>query len=130
MISFFVPIVAAFVGGYLAILAVYMLLMFTMTRLGRKVLMQNDRASTTYTVLLCGTWLAASFAGAWVCGGFAPFGLYGTRAFPIVLAGVIVAILLRNLRQLPGQQSPAASLAVFATVVLGTAGGLFVRHAL
>jgi len=110
-------------------LLVYMAAMLAITRLGRKVLMDGECASTTYTVLLCVTWLVASFAGVYLCAGLAPFPPHGTQVFPALLILGMACVVFRNGRQLPHQQSVGATLAVYATLVLGTVGGLYLRHA-
>lgn len=127
--SFFIPVVESLVGGYVVTTLLYIVLTLLITRLGRKVLMDDDCVSNTYTLLLCGTWLAASLAGAYICCGLAPFAPYGPKAFPVLLALIMAAVVFRNVQQLPGQQTGFANVAVLATIALGTFGGMFLRHA-
>ena len=103
--------------------------MLLITRLGRKVLMDGDCVSNTYTVLLCATWLTVAFAGAYICCGMSPYAPYGTVAFPVLLAIGMGAVVLRNTQQLTNQQSISASVGVYLTIVAGTVGGLYLRHA-
>ncbi len=121
---------AATFGSYLCIVAAYMAGMFLVTRLGRGVLMDDDRVSRTYTILLCHTWFAASLLGAYICCGVSPLRPYGPVLFPVLLAFTSGFVLWRNLRQLPGQQSLFATAGVALMIVAGNVGGLYLRHAL
>ena len=103
--------------------------MLLMTRLGRKVLMDGDCVSNTYTVLLCATWLMVALTGAYICCGLSPFAPYGNVAFPALLAIGMGAVVYRNAQQLTNQQSVSASVGIYMTIVLGTIGGLYLRHA-
>ncbi len=107
-----------------------MVLMLVVTRLGRKVLMDGDCVSNTYTVLLCAVWCAASAAGAYVCCGMSPLPPYGTIGFPLCLAIVSGFVVVHNTRQLVGQQSASATAGVFVMILAGTVGGLYLHHAL
>ena len=130
MIGFFIPIVEALLAGYAAAIAVYMGLLFLITRLGRRLLMNADSSvRTTYTALHAGTWCLAAASGAYVCCGMAPLAPYGNVGFPFCLAIVLVLILLRNFRQLPGQMSGMALILNLCGIVGGTAAALYAHHA-
>ena len=124
------PIAESLIAGYIATIVAYMVLMLLVTRLGRSVLMDGDCVSKTYTLLLCGTWLGASAAGAYVCCGMSPLAPYGTVLFPCVLAVGSLLVVRRNMQQLPGQQSASATAGVCVMIAAGTLGGLYLRHAL
>ncbi len=107
----------------------YMLLMLLVTRLGRKVLMSGDCVSSVYTLLLCLIWFASAAVGAYVCFNMSPLAPYGPIIFPLLLAVASVAVVFRNVRQLPGQQSLSATAGVFLMIVGATVATLYVRHA-
>ncbi len=107
----------------------YMVLMLLVSRLGRKVLMSGDCVSSVYTVLLCLIWCASSAIGAYVCFGMSPLPPYGPITFPLLLAIVSVIIVLRNTRQLSGQQSISATAGISLMIVGATVATLYMRHA-
>ena len=129
LIGFFLPLAEAIGAGYLAVIATYTVLILLVTRLGRQALMNGDRVSSTYTLLLCATWLVASLAGAYLCSTLAPIPPYGPVMLPVLLALLSVAIVRRNVQQLPGQQSISATAGVILMIFAGTAGALALRHA-
>ena len=100
------------------------------TRLGRKVLMNGDRVSTAFTLLLCVIWFSASLAGAYLCCSMSPLPSSLAVALPSVLAVVSMGVVYRNVVQLPGQQSIAATAGVTVMIVAGTLSALYLHHAL
>ncbi|WP_419806269.1 hypothetical protein [Terriglobus sp.] len=129
MISFFIPIVEALLAGYVAAIAVYMGLLFLITRLGRRVLLNDSTASWTYTALHAGTWCLASVTGAYVCCGMSPLPPYGNIGFPLCLAVGLTLVLLRSFRQLPGQMSALALILNLGGILGGTVAALYAHHA-
>ena len=127
--DFFISLLESLVGGYLSGTAVYLLALLIITRLGRKLLMRGDRVSVLYTALLALTWLLASLAGAYVCCSKSPLAPYGTIGLPIILAMFFGGVVLRNTRQMRGQQSAVATLSILAMILLGTAWALKLNHA-
>lgn len=116
-------------AGYAATFVTHMVLMLLVTRLGRKLLMNGDYVSAVYTVLLCLVWFVAAGAGAYVCFRMSPLPPYGAIGFPFMLALVSITVMVRNARQLKGQQSAPATAAVVCTIVGATAATLNVCHA-
>jgi hypothetical protein len=106
-----------------------MILMLLVTRLGRKLLMDGDCVSSVYTLLLCLVWFASAAIGAYVCFSMSPLAPYGTIAFPFILAVISVIVVLRNVVQLPGQQSWSATAGISLMIVGATVATLYVRHA-
>ena len=104
--------------------------MLLLTRLGRKVLMNGDCVSNTYTVLLCVTWFAASTVGAYLCCSMSPLTPYGPVLLPALLAVLSGLVVLRTMKQLPGQQTLSATAAVALMIAAGTVGGMHLRHIL
>ncbi len=106
-----------------------MFLMLLVTRLGRKLLMNGDCVSPVYTLLLCLVWFVSSAVGAYVCFGMSPLAPYGTIAFPLLLAITSIIVVLRNVFQLPGQQSWSATAGISIMIVSATVATLYMRHA-
>lgn len=133
MIGFFLPIGESLLAGYLCAIASYLLLMLLITRLGRKLLMDGDRVSNLYTALLAFTWFVTSFAGVYACETIAPPALTvygGNIVLPLLLVTFLVLLVVRNLRQMPKQQSMAATVAVLVMIGLGLYTALHVQHAI
>ncbi len=129
MIGFFIPIVEALLAGYLAAIAIYMGLLFVVTRLGRRVLMQDSSVRLTYTVLHAATWCLAAVAGTYVCCGMSPLAPYGSIGFPLCLAIALTLVLLRSFHQLPGQMSAVALALNLCGIFAGTMAALYAHHA-
>ena len=129
MIGFFIPILEALVAGYFAAIAVYMALLFLLTRLGPRVLMQDNRVGMTYTALHAATWCLAAVIGAYICCGMSPLSPYGNIGFPLCLAIALTLVLLRSFRQLPGQMSPMALTLNLCAILAGTFAALYAHHA-
>ena len=102
--------------------------MLLVTRLGRKVLMDGDCVSNTYTVLLCVTWLAASLAGAIVACRSAPLPPDGPEILPLGVALAAILLVRRNVLQSPGQQSISATVGVVVMILAGTSGAMHLQH--
>ena len=107
----------------------YMLLMFVVTRLGRKVLMSGDCVSVAYTLLLLLVWFVSSTVGAYVCFSMSPLAPYGPITFPLLPAFASGVVVLRNARHLPGQQSFFATAGVTLVILGATVCTLYLRHA-
>lgn len=120
MIDFFVPIAEALFAGYLVAIGVYMLLLFLITRLRQRTLLQANKVRPVYTALHAATWGLASFAGAYVCSRLSPLPPYGMLGFPLGLTLIFALVLLRGFRQLPGQMSGLALLLNLAAIGGGT----------
>lgn len=116
------------IGGYLAMVLVYMAGMLLVTRLGRKVLMDGDCVSNTYTILLCGTWLVAALAGAMVACRNAPLPPYGPEVLPLVVALAAILLVRRNVLQSSGQQSMSATIGIVVMILVGTSGAMHLQH--
>ena len=129
MIGFFIPIVEALLSGYAAAISVYMGLLFLLTRLGRRALLNDSIARWTYTVLHAVTWCLAAVTGAYVCCGMSPLPPYGNIGFPLCLAVALTLVLLRSFRQLPGQMSALALVLNLGSIMGGTIGALYAHHA-
>ena len=129
MIGFFIPIVEALLAGYFAAIAIYMVLLFLLTRLGRRVLLDDSRARWTYTALHAGSWCLAAIGGAYVCCGMSPLPPYGNIGFPFCLAVALTLVLLRSFRQLPGQMSAMALILNLGAILAGTTAALYAHHA-
>ena len=129
MIGFFVPIAEALLAGYVAAIAVYAALLFAITRLNRRVLLNGSRIRWTYTALHAAVWCVAALAGAYVCCGMAPLPPYGFIGFPVCLAIALTVVLVRGFRQLPGQMSAGALLLNFVGIAGGTTLALLAHNA-
>lgn len=128
MIGFFIPIAEALIAGYVAAVAVYMLLMLLLTRLGRRVLISNSRPRWIYTALHAATWCLAALAGGYICCHLSPIAPWGLVGFPLCLTLALTFVLLRSFRQLPGQMSGAALALNFLGILAGTAVALYANH--
>ncbi len=117
-------------GGYATGITIYTLALLLITRLGRKTLLTEDRVSFLYTLLLAGTWFAAALAGTYVSCTFSLLPPYGTVGLPVLLALFFAGVMLRNARQLRGQQSAFATLTMLCMIALGTGTALHLNHAL
>ena len=129
MIGFFIPIVEALLAGYCAAILIYMGMLFLITRLGRRVLLNDSRAQWTYTVLHAIAWCMATVAGAYLCCGMSPLPPYGNIGFPFCLAIALTLVLLRNFKQLPGQMSAMALILNLCAIFGGTTTALYAHHA-
>ena len=130
LVNFFSTLFKSLLGGYLAGITIYTLAMLLITRLGRKTLLPEDRVSRLYTLLLAMTWFTASLAGTYICCIFSLLPPYGTVGLPIMLAFFFAGVMLRNARQLRGQQSGVATFIMLLMIALGTATALHLNHAL
>lgn len=102
--------------------------MLLVTRLGRKVLMDGDCVSNTYTILLCATWLIAALAGAMVACRNAPLPPYGPEILPLVVALAAILLVRRNTLQAPGQQSLSATVGIVLMILVGTSGAMHLQR--
>ena len=127
LIGFFLPIAKALIAGYLVAIAAYMGLLFLVALLGKRVLMRGDTASGVYTALHAVAWFLTAVAGGYVCCYFASLPPYGLVGFPAILAVALIAVQLRNFRQLTGQMTTLALLLNIVCVLGGTAAALYLR---
>lgn len=121
MIGFFIPIAEALVAGYLVAAAVYMALLFLITRLSQRILMRNHKLRPTYNALHAAALCLAAYAGTYLCSTLSPLPPYGMLGFPVFLAILLALVLLRAFRQLSGQMSASA----LALNILALCGGAY-----
>lgn len=124
MIGFFIPIAEALVAGYLVAVAVYLALLFLITRLSQRTLIHNHKARPAYLALHAAAWCLAAFAGTYYCSTMSPLPPYGMLGFPIFLAILFALVLLRAFRQMPGQMSAMALILNLVALCGGTYLGL------
>lgn len=123
----FIPVIESLLGGYLAAVAVQLVLSLVITRLGRKALMNDDAMSGTYYLLLALSWIISAAAGGFVAAGTAPFGPAGPYIFSVLLAIILIAVLVRNHMDTRHQQSPQVNATVYTCIVVGAVGGSLVH---
>jgi 4-amino-4-deoxy-L-arabinose transferase-like glycosyltransferase len=111
---------AGIVFGYLAAIAVHILLGLLITREGRGVLTEDSRMSRAYYTQLGLSWVVAAAAGA--CTGLLFFSkMPGAAITPVAIAALLCFAMIRARTKAPHQQTAGDTLLLMLCVLVGCA---------